>query len=506
VEDFAEVLSVINSKVANRKKKHLQHLAVDFSFCKRITSIEFRIMISELAKSFKSLKYLHFNFEKSSNHNNCKFLNDDDLIWFSSHITKNMTNLMHFSLHFHQNNLITQEGLKVFCRQIGNRLKRLECLTLDFSRCERIGEKCVKALTHYSSGYLRHLRDLRIVTSNISLYGVDKIHFNKSRYLKNLESFDLYLDQRNDGLYSRSIKEMNLSQQKFVKNSPRHLSLCLIPLRQGYNDGLKFLSSRVIKYLQNLKILNLDLECVNMTTLAAQMFIQTLNQKVHNLEHLKLHLNTCQRFTDEFLNLFQLPEENRLTKLEMQFEAKGALSERNHIPMKRLPKFITNSLQYLTNLTYLDLRFDLVLINDKEVKALTSCIAQHLTKLEFLNISFFWSSFISRHTLAAFKEDFCAENALLNLKSLIISFSSCDNFTKEGVNSLRTALKTSKSHIEKINVYFVDYKTDSNWGSDDEEDSYEDSSYHADDYSEMSDNSDENEDDYEDISDSADEN
>jgi len=135
--------------------------------------------------------------------------------------------------------------------------------------------------------------------------------------------------------------------------------------------------------------------------------------------------------------------------------------------MKNLSIFIPNSLQHLKNLTYLDLRFDLVNIQDQEVKALTSCIAQHLTKLEFLHISFFWSSQITNESLIAFRENFSAENALLNLKALVLTFSSCDNLTEEGINSLRNALTESKPHIENINVFFVE-STDSSWESPEE--------------------------------------
>lgn len=70
-----------------------------------------------------------------------------------------------------------------------------------------------------------------------------KMHFNKTRYLKQIESLDLYLDtyvsfslsqywlsRREEGLFSRTTQELNLSKRKFTTGS-RQLSLYFVPLK-----------------------------------------------------------------------------------------------------------------------------------------------------------------------------------------------------------------------------------------------------------------------------------
>jgi len=98
--------------------------------------------------------------------------------------------------------------------------------------------------------------------------------------------------------------------------------------------------------------------------------------------------------------------------------------------------------------------------------------------------------------LEEFKIDFCAENALLNLKSLNLTFSSCKNMTEEGVEFLRTALKESKPHIENIDIIFLDYSADSSWEPEEEDSDDESYDPNEDENYDDSDDSDENGDDY----------
>jgi len=79
-----------------------------------------------------------------------------------------------------RNDFINPNAVKILCKQIGKRLKRLECLTLDFSRhlkllnpsclfisnrCSRITDKALRSLTHFTTSYLRNLKDFRIIAS-----------------------------------------------------------------------------------------------------------------------------------------------------------------------------------------------------------------------------------------------------------------------------------------------------------------------------------------------------
>jgi hypothetical protein len=217
-----QVLACIHSQLASKKIKYLSHLAIDLTYCQMLSSKEFRSLAMNIAKCFKLLRSLSITLNKAPGYETGNLIKNNDLIWFSTVITKSLTNLKEIKIAFRQTQNMTETSYKQLVRDISKRCKRVESLHLSFihKNGREFSTNFTRLITHHPTTYLRDLRNFKITLSGdlyqSSQIDFSQISFNKSRFLQNLQELELFFVE-SPGFMCLTEDQISLNNKKSRK-------------------------------------------------------------------------------------------------------------------------------------------------------------------------------------------------------------------------------------------------------------------------------------------------
>jgi len=136
--------------------KNLSKLSVNFSGCVGIDDQGMEEMNANIRNRLNSLKYYTVNLSSCEGMTNksLKILNFNN---------KQLSNLRQFNLNCAVSMKIANPGLKTVGSKLGQHLKALDCLKLDFSRCYAITDAGMAIFSQRLCRYVSHIESLSLV-------------------------------------------------------------------------------------------------------------------------------------------------------------------------------------------------------------------------------------------------------------------------------------------------------------------------------------------------------